>query len=429
MIHCAEKLLKATHAAIGEYASAHGDDVSFWRDIGSLEQLSLQELSLKNDAEFFTEINSVLNVITTIIVHPHIVNERETIILRAEQAHGLTPEMFLDTVHDQRLWKDKRGVMTPAEVYYFQNIDRLTNYENRFIAHLLDRIGEQLNDYGKFYDLLLGNLSRDDALTADGSELERLVLRLETLSKKVRRIKNTFFYREVSKANTAFTHVEATNVLKHNRLYNHCFRFYVRYVTYGDEQVRALDLGVYFFTRMLIALQRCGFQLASRGAQRADRPMGAMFFDSPDFVLKLKAAPRFGGMLLTIKSKENRDLRSRNLLLFDGTADFGTVRRNLADYPKDETSVEAVNLWDLAYAEGDVLPQNTAKTTEAGLMERYLGNKVRTLAASRNLYENRCPVCGGKEISEQDGRRTCDRCGSVWCFLQDKIWFIKLRKQ
>lgn len=428
MIHCAEKLLKAANAAIGEYASSHRDDASFWRDIASLEGLSLQALSLENDAAFFGEINAELNVITSIIAHPHIINERETIILRAEQAHGLTPEMFLDTVRDQKLWKDKRGVMTPAEVYYFQNIDRLANYENRFIVHLIDQIGGQLNDYAKFYDYLLGTLSRDDALTSDGSELEKLILRLETLEKKVRRIKGTYFYKEVSRSASALTHVEATNVLKHNRLYNHCFRFYVRYVTYGDEQARADDLTAYFFTRTLLALRAMGFELLSQGKRGAGtaRPM---VFGSSEFVVKLREAQRYGGLFLTVVSKENGGLRSKNLLLFDGAADFATVRRNLKEYPRSGTSVEAVSLWDLAYVDGGVVPRNTAKAGETALVMRYLKDKTRTAKASKTIYGSRCPVCGGKDVSAREEYSSCSRCGSLWCFIGDKVWFAKLRKQ
>ena len=426
MIHCAEKLLKATHTAIGEYASAHGDDASFWRDIGMLEGLSLQELSLKNDADFFQEINSVLNVITTIIIHPHIDNERETIILRSEQAHGLTPEMFLDTVHDQRLWKDKRGEMTPAEVYYFQNVDRLPNYENRFIVHLIDQIVGQLNDYTKFYDYLLKTLSRDDDLTLDGSELETLIGRLETLSKKARRIKRTYFYREVSKNGAALSHVEATNVLKHNRLYNYCFRFYVRYVTYGDEQARADDLCAYFFTRMLLALQRAGYSLLSEGNETG--AVRTMTFGSSGFTLKLKATPKYHGLSLLVTNREDESLRSKNLLLFDGAADFGTVRRNFAEYPKKGTNVEAVNVWDLAYVEGDVLPRDTKKADEIGLLAQYLADKTKMVKASRSIYAARCPVCGGKDVTAEDDFHTCGRCGSEWYFIGDRAWFAKLRK-
>ncbi len=425
MIHCAEKLLKEEVAAIGEYAASR-DDACFWRDIQTLEGLSLQQLQLENDEAFFREIGAELNVITSIIAHPHIVNERETIILRAEQAHGLTPEMFRDTVRDQRLWKDKRGVMTPAEVYYFQNIDRLANYENRFIVHLIDQIGSQISDYTKFYDYLLGTLARDGALTFEGSALEQRILRLETLAKKVRRIKGTFFYKEVQKAGTAFTHVEATNVLKHNRLYNHCFRFYVRYVTYGDEQARTEDLQAYFFTRMLLALRQAGFAPSSRG-KKGEGIVRPMAFSKGEFHLKLEADTKFGGLYVNVENRQNGGACTRNLLLFDGAADFGSIRKDLAEYPEGLTSIEAVNLWDLAYAEGDVFPRHTARGNETELLSRYLAEKTQLTAASKALYETRCPVCGGKEVRNQTFY-TCGRCGSMWRFAESKVWLAKLRK-
>lgn len=449
MIQCEEKLLKSIIGNIKEYALQHSDDVSFYRDIGDLSRLSLQRISLQNDNVFFDNINAVLNVITTIIKHPHIVNARETIILRAEQAHGLTPEMFLDTVHDQRLWKDKRGVMTPAEVYYFQNIDELKNYENRFVVHLLDIISSQVNDYLKFYDFILGKLSSGSTLTQDNSTLEKQYNRLESLAKKVRRIKDTYFYKEVSKSNTHFTRIETTNVLKHNRSYAFCYRFYVENVTYGDEQARASDMAVYYFTRLLLALKSHNFELVPNAQQvavtatvaseqatrrRASREkpiIRPMTFENDDFILWLESANKLGGMFITLEPKAlGEQGRAKNLLVFDSSLDFEEVQKKLDAYHKSgATAIDAINLWDAAYVEDNVRPLNLGRMTESALLRRYIKDKTRMLKASRSIYEKHCPACGARDVtSEGEHYYICRNCGTHYTFVGDSIWFTKHRK-
>ncbi len=431
MIHCAEKLLKATNIALGDYASAHRANASFWRDIEKLKRLSLQKLSLQSDAEFFDKINTVLSVITTIIIHPHILNARQTVIVRAEQAHGLTPEMFMDTVRDQKLWKDKRGQMTPEEVYYFENIDELKNYENRFIVHLLDKINDQLNEYGKFYDYMLGRLNQGGVLTKDNSQLEKLMRRLDSLAKKVRRIKGTYFYKEVSKANTSFTHIEATNVLKHNRAYNFCYRFYTAYITYSDEQAVASDLANYYFTRLLLALLSCGFELQPSPGEKHYGVIRPMRFESQDFALGLEPAGEYDGFWVNVTNKKlGGELGWRNLLVFDGSVDFETVQRNLLSYPAGaHTAVDAINVWDSAYVDGGVRPLDAGRLTEVAILKRYIKDKTKTVKGSPGIYSKHCPVCGGKDIGLLgDNEFSCNRCGSVYSFQEDNIWFKKLRK-
>lgn len=450
MIHCEEKLLKSIIADIKDYTLAHQDDVSFYRDIGDLKRLSLQRVSLQSDSDYFDDINSVLNVITTIIVHPHIVNARNTIILRAEQAHGLTPEMFMDTVRDQKLWKDKRGVMTPSEVYYFENVDDLKNYENRFIVHLLDIISSQLSDYVKFYDFILGKLIQGTTLTRDNSTMEKQYNRLDTLAKKVRRIKNTYFYREVSKANTNFTRIESTNVLKHNRAYAFCYRFYVENVSYGDEQARATDMAVYYFTRLLLALNSYDFtlvatpqetnhtvaannQTANRRRSSKNEPsiVRPMTFENSDFVVSLENASKYGGLFVTVEPKVlGATARARNLLVFDSTISFEEVQKNLEKYPNSgATAVDAVNLWDAAYVENSVVSLNLGRMSESMLLRRYVKDKTRILKASRNIYQTHCPACGSRDvIGVSEHQYKCKGCGTHYTFIDDNIWFTKLRR-
>lgn len=449
MIHCEEKLLKSIISDIKRYASQHTDDVSFYRDITDLQGLSLQRISIKSDLEYFEEINKLLSIVTTIIIHPHIVNARETIIIRAEQAHGLTPEMFHDTVLDQRLWKDKKGVMAPAEVYYFQNVDGLINYENRFVVHLIDVVASQLSDYAKFYDFLVGTLVQGNILTQDNSALDKAYDRLATLSKKVKRIKGTYFYREISKENTQFTRIESTNVLIHNRAYNSCYRFYLRNVTYGDEEARANDMAIYYFTRILLALRACAFQInegsarqtpiinfdehkniTKHGAPKAEIISRPVEFTSENFNVTVEGAQKYGGLFVTVEPKALKEIKAKNLIVFDSTISFEEVEKNRAKYKKSgATAVDAVTLWDAAYVEDKVRSRNRGGISENAMILKYIEDKTRLIKASRQIYETHCPACGGKDVRAISGiTYRCPACNTDYTFVDENIWFTKLRR-
>lgn len=433
MIHCEEKLLKSIISSIKEYASEHADDLSFYRDITDLQNLSLQHVSLESDLKYFEEINKLLSVIATIIAQPYIVNASEKIIIRAEQVHGLTPEAFRDTVLDTKLWKNKNGVMTPAEVHYFQNVDEIKNYENRFVVHLIDIVSAQLAEYGKFYDFLVGTLIHG-LLTQDDSALDKTYKKLSLLVKKVIRVKATSFYREVSKANTRFTHVEPTNVFVHNPAYNACYKFYMRNVTYGDDEARAGDMAAYYFTRLLLALRACGFELD--GELKKDTNIKqksivrTMKFTSKDFIVTLSGAQEYGGISVTVEPIAIKDCNAENLIVFDGTFGFEEVQKNLGKYKNSNaTAVDAVTLWDAAYVGKTVRPRNLGGISENEIILKYLEDKTRLIKASESIYKTHCPACGGKNVmTVSENTYNCPACGTDYVFVEQNIWFKKLRR-
>lgn len=446
MIHCEEKFLKSIMASIKKYASEHVDDESFYADIADLQSLSLQKISIISDLEYFEEINKLLNVITTITVCPHIVNAHERIIIRAGQAHGLTPQMFHDTVLNSKLWQVKNGTMTPAEVYYFQNIDDIKNYENRFVVYLVNVVCAQLAEYVKFYDFLVGTLVQGSILTQDNSALDKAYERLSSLAKKVKHIKATYFYREVCKITPRFTCVGLTNVLIHNRAYNACYRFYLKNVTYGDEEARASDMAIYYFTRILIALRACGFEPESKKTQHISTVLlgyslknkaatneknidCSINFTSENFNVSLQGASKFGGIFVTVEPKTNKNVKAKNLIVFDSTVGFEEVQKNLGKYKRSgATAVDAVTLWDAAYVDDCVSSRNRGGISENAIILKYIQDKTRLIKASKQIYRTHCPACGGRDVHAIDKHTySCPSCGTDYAFVDKNIWFKKLR--
>lgn len=428
MIHCEEVLLRSAVGRIAGYAKEHPDDGAYYEEISSLGPLSLQGAALQSDLGYLKEVDRILSVITTIIVHPHILNSRETVIVRAEQAHGITPEMFSDTVHDQKLWKDKHGTMTPAEVYYFRNVDDLVNYENRFIVHLIGALSAQLADYTKACDALVGTVGQG-ALTEEDSALGEIFGRIALLSKKLRRIRATEFYRIVSKAGTRFPHIEPTNIFKHNRAYGACYRFYLQNMTYASGTACADDMAVYFATRLLLALRTLGYELVGGGhvCDEASR-IRPMTFLNADFRVTVEEAAGYGGLFVTVCAKGAEELVQRNLLLCDPTLDFSETKRELARLMESgAAAADAVSLWDAAAIDDTVRPLGMRGADENKLLLCYLKDKTRLQRAGRKIYETHCPSCGGREVSAEGSRFRCAACKTEYTFLGEKIWFTKLR--
>lgn len=443
MINGEEKFLKTLIKDLKRYTSEHPDALSFYREINSLNGFSLQRLSFENDLSFFSEVNALLSVIATIIVHPHIVNAREEIVVRAEQAPALTNEMFFETMRDARLWKDKRGVMAPEQVYYTQNIDEIKTYENRFVVHLIDMVAARLNEYAAFYSFLVGTVAGE--LSKSSSDTERAFDKMESLSKKIRRIKETFFYREVSKAPTNFARVQPTNMLLKNRAYGACYKFYVKHVAYGDRGAVMADLKAFFFVHALGALKNCGYSLVSRGAAMAFNGRGVLFIKGPlafekgNFSIVLEDAAEYNGLYVTVVNAgaESAGARSaKHLLTFDPSVTFAGVEREAEKYMRaGVTSVEALSPWNAACLEGGLRVGGGEILSERQLMSNYFAEKTRMIPASRRIYETHCPVCRGRDLQSRDDVIRCSGCKSEYAFARDfgegdnqYVWLRKLRK-
>ncbi len=439
MINCEGKLLKSTVKKIKKYKAEHVDALSFFNEIENLKDVSLQSLSLKNDLKFYDEIDNVLAVVVAIIRNPHIVNTREDMIVRAEQAHSVTPTMFMDTVLDTKLWRDKNGIMTPQEVHYFNNIDDLKNYENRFVTLFVDKLEQKLADYAALYALLVDTVGDNGFLTTNDSELRKAYEKMNVINHKIKRIKDTYFYKEVSKTPITIVHVTPTNVIKHNRLYRVLYKFWTSSLDMGGERVGDEGLVAFYYVKLLTWLKGEGFSLVekSKGASmnfvgsRDIRRYKPIIFENEEFNLTLRSAKDFGGLYVFVK---NKSIKSRqvnpcvHLILFDGSVGFENIDRDLELY-KDEKSltVTALSVWNCATVE-EKLKIARGSQKEDALVETLMKGFTTVLRASKVIYKDHCPVCGGKDVREDGVICRCGSCLSEYAFGSDKLWITKLSR-
>ena len=390
---------------------------NFEEKLNELKSVSLQTFSVMHDKEFLREIASVLNVIVSIIYHPHLSNKHEEVIIRIEQAHQLTREDFLDTVKDPMLWKEHDLRMIPEEVHYHQYIDELRIYENRFIGFLIDQIDRELARYSDFYLSRLPTIATHRG-ALDMNAVGEIILQIDLLRKKTQFIKNTYFYREVSKGKPISPKIQPTNILLKDRLYCYCYRFYKNLARYEDTHTAKSNLRIFYSVLLFKELVRMGFAL--REATRE-----SFVFFRREFTLTVRFVEK-EAIALTVVCSAHHRAPAEHLLLF--RADTESLPEPDAQYE----GREVLSLWELSYAD-ERTPASTVGDLEKELIKRWLVDKINRVAADRNVYQKYCPVCGAHAPNYTDEIYTCTECGSRYMFGENgtdsQIWFRKIRKK
>lgn len=393
-----------------------GEAKRFFAAPDALQSVSLQGVSIESDMTFLREIATVLNVITSIIYHPHLSNKREEVVIRVEQAQQLNQESFLATVKDSKLWKEHDLQMIPEEVYYHQHIDELRIYENRFIGFLTDLIDKELAKFSAFYLLRLPTLT--SVYTAlDAGVVGDVIEYVDLLRRKTQFIKNTFFYREVSKGKPISRKVQPTNILLKDRLYRYCFRFYKSFVRYEEISSAKKDLRAYYTILILRELSRRGYRLIKA-------VKGSYSFDGEAFSLTLEPHGE-DALALTVKNKSFADRPARHLLQMcvDSVQEDSCL-------PEGFDGKELLSLWELR--EGDASVSGCSVIDEeAALVRAWLDSKTKQVTVSLKLYQKYCPVCGSRGAGEIDGIYSCAVCKSTYMFDQKKesVWFRRIGRR
>ena len=413
---------------LNDYIASVGDPLAkdlsddFSGQIGAIETVSIQDFSIDHDKSFLREVSSVLNVIVSILYHPHISNKREEVIIRIEQARQVDREAFASTIKDTKLWKQHDLKMIPEEIYYHQNIDELRIYENRFIGFLVNMIDRELAKFSAFY------LSRLPTLTALGTELDSrqigdVIMEIDRLRRKTQFIKNTHFYKEVTKGKPIEGKIKPTNILLKDRLYRFCFKFYRSFARYEDMASAKRDLRLYYTVLLLKELDRRGFApVAVRGEEQ-------FAFANADFRLAL--AQGEGEMLeLAVECFGMKTPAARHILGFHVETER-PIQEAKQTFGKDFESAELLSLWELYYADAGMLSGDRADTEEE-LIRLWLASKISKTPTDRSIYKKYCPICKSRGIDEADGIYTCPACSSRYVFDESgdeaTVWFRKIRK-
>lgn len=418
-----------------------------YENIQSFNNSSLQNLSYENDMKFLKELSFILSVIASIVARPTINTTTEDVILRQDQAPSIQPEQYQKIFRDVKLWKRKKAEILPEYVHYSQSIDKIETYENCFVAMLINALDDEIAKYYDFYVMQLktydGNTST--ALTAD--EAYEALLNVEKLQRRIKYIKNSYFYKRVSKVKFKLENIKLTNILLHNRLYNYCYKFYLKLKAYSEGAKLSNEFNLYYFFLLLRVLSNKGYTLEVEEeqdilvVQRKEKfKLPVLTFRKEDFVITLKKE-RFGYIVDIISNqlKKSRNFVSHNYLTFDVEHTFNDTKSLVrTDYfeGKKFLNIDSLSIRGRSFVNNDnsleFVEENPVPEIE--LLERWLEEKTTTTIASKAIYERFCPVCKSKDIYFEKNNHNCMNCKSKYTFYKDddeteRVWFISLGGQ
>ena len=408
---------------IRNYAKRHADLQSFYSSINSLNIISIQDLSFKNDIELFREIAFILSVIFSIISKPHLNNRREEIIARSGEASMISEEDFLKTLRDSSIWKDTvDNVILPEYVYYHQYEDDLRIYENIFIVHMINELSFIMDSYLSLYVSLLkvkNPLNKD--LVGDDSTQESALRMANKLSRRLNQIKQTYFYRDVSKAKNKPKVFYPTNILVKDRLYNLVYKFYKKMYIYQDKRDIDNELYLFYFSLLLSVLHSDGFELDSRNKSlvydnnQITLP-DKLFFTSADYRLSIQTNPEEHTFLVSYKDKLDEAVNTHLLVL---TNDATFEETKVIAPSEDIFSVEYLSLWHIGEINkktNKIQLINETLMNETELIRYFLASHHDIYTGSELIYSSYCPVCKSKNIFQNRGHIFCDDCGAIYKF-------------
>lgn len=428
-----ENLLKNTILQLNKYREKHFFVNDFYESLNELKIDSLQSFSFQKDIEFFDRLSFILGVINSIIAHPHISNRGENIILRSDQAGHLTSENFQNTFRDPSLWKEKELEMVPEYVHYYQYTDELKIYENLFIRLLIDLIDLRLIEYLVFYTSMVPSLDNPSSLEIISNDKVEIALnRIENFSRKVRFIKNTFFYKELSKVPPISKQIKPTNILLKDRLYNYCYRFYREFIKYEDNNELQFDFTLYYYYVMLKSFNKRGFKLINKVRKNNDikknQPLDIsnFAFSYRDFIINVSyEAPSTIWMEIGIKNRPETNYRHQLILQAKRTIDDDIVASNLA------TTCYIISIWNI-YNQLDYKASFINPTSESDIIDFWIDRLLYEVIAEKNMYVKYCPICKNRSIDESNNIYKCTNCQTIYTFKSSKgkdiIWFINLRR-
>ena len=242
--------------------------------------------------------------------------------------------------------------------------------------------------------------------------------KLYQLRGKLTQLRNSHFYKILSRA-PAFTGVpEATNLFVHNPDYNGCFKlwrsldeFYAGLSLLSSAQQRSV-YSAFVTLAMISCYVRLGF------APVRDVPVGNTDknFSLKDFCLKNED---FNVVL-------NADEEKITVLVQCAKArsQQTTVIRLRTDLSEEDVSDNAftVSLHRTEYSDRAVCVTPGNKNSLKDL-EALVRCSVLTFGADKNIYDKVCLVCGSNLLEDKGRAFRCPDCGAVYTFLgKDKVW-------
>lgn len=464
-----EKTISKTHSFSSLYNALKMKRINFY------ERYNFDEIESR-----LIEFKKVLDKITSIVYSPHIEVTKEEAILRSEVSGNLSRDAFFDTTRDTKLWKQKGNEMSPEFVHTFLNTDTILNYENRFIALLLDKINEEfvilknsmefvgdsleenfeVKGFG-YSEHSIFNSFKDFSYPYEGifvkpsskvSSINKLIIRI---NKRIKNIKGTEFYLLNSRKKMDSV-IMPTNVLLHDEKYNYCYRYYrTNYLITHKED---FSFETYFYNYIVASL--FSYLTYRKVAYSKKNIAKEVKFDENKKLHFEEISFKKGIFSYSIREDEDEDgviiettyhaprvlVRGKAIKQEKSSARYYI----LPVYTLDEDSLKLVDQKVLALAKKY---DNVILVTSANIIHDY--NYVMTLSLFKknheilfnNLfsslsmlfvvdtdeYKYKCPVCGEKTVYQTNKGHECESCNAHFSFVkyqkEKALWIKSFRRK
>ena len=393
------------------------DLVSF---LNTLDGVSLQEKCREFDYEFLGNLSRVISVIMSITEHPHISSAREEIIARIEQVKQISNEDFTRSIRESSFWKQRGIDMIPEKVYHYQQVDELLLYENKFICMLIDLLDQELTQYLDLYTNMLPSVN-----TTKLNKVEKnLVLSLKKinlLKKRISLLKNTRFYKILSKTPKISRNIQKTNILIHDNLYKQCYIFYTKFMIYSDSGEILKDLKKYFQT--IIARE-----LSKRGYLTLESSTPSVWsFENQDFRIDASLENEISGITFSVQNKECGKIETHLLIISP------SLVRDDVELPEEGKydSVDILTIWNIISSYDLADAKLVSSSNESELISSFIESKTAIVTLNHDVYSKVCPVCKSKVSENDEGEISCPICQTKYRYLSTltdtyRIWFTNL---
>lgn len=417
--------------SIVSFAKQNDTLEKFYKNIESLKLTSIQDLSFENDIEFFKELSFIISVIFSIISKPHINNKREEIIIRSGEASSISQEGFQKTLQDSSIWKDKGyGQIAPEYIYHHAFEDDLKIYENIFVVHMINELAFAFDHYSALYVSLLKVLdNKNEELVQHDSALENAIKAVSKLIRRMNQIKDSQFYRVVSRAQNKPKVFYPTNILVKDRLYNILYKFYKKTNVFETKQDIDDGLFNFYFVRILQNLKARKFEISSKGSlcEKGALTLPAQLsFVGKDFDLNLFVNKEQHSFLFEYLDE---GFSSKHLLVVTSDSTFQDTA--VVKPEEDVFSNEYLSLWHLGESNGRIINLiNQTLLGEEKLVDKFIESHHHVVEGSERLYSTYCPSCKSRNITFNNGFYACPDCGVIYRFSKEKentIVFAKVK--
>ena len=418
-----------------------------------------------NDYVLASDFEALLEKLYTIFKSPKLFLKKENVIFRSEVATKVDNTTLKATYKDEKLWRQKRGEMTPEYMHSFVYEDNYAIYENRFLTYLIDQVYadvtkkvnslilsvETLNSQmgggkdarftlGEYVDYVGDNLP---TLTTDQDATVGIIKSLVNIKKKLNLLKNTNVYKDCKKeGDFNVKGLKPTNILLKDTNYHYCYAFYLNYLNTDPSLKNQQSMYVSFVTvNILGALVDMGFEIDEENDKIGLANTGVMRYSDitlrkPPFSVSLS---KDGSSDIVLKVSLPDSNQSKYVFRVLNSDMVSTIQgyTTLADYVKTSASSDAIRTFVVNDVEKIddfgalyVLPSTSASSL---VIKRALKSCFMLARGSSFVHERYCPICGSNLVSREDEYISCESCESKYHVFEyeyvDYVWFKDMPRE